>query len=140
MPRGDRTGPAGYGPMTGRGAGYCAGFGVPGYMNPYPGRGYGRGFGGGYGGGFGWRHRNWAGGSGFWGRGRGRGFGVWGAYPGYSPYPPVAPYAPGDPYQAGQYTKKDQLDDLTTQARYLEEELNEIRKHIETIEAQTEEA
>ncbi|HDP24768.1 MAG TPA: hypothetical protein ENN34_04920 [Deltaproteobacteria bacterium] len=139
MPRGDRTGPAGYGPMTGRGAGYCAGFSVPGYMNPYPGRGYGRGFGGGFGGGFGWRHRNWAGGSSFWGRGRGRGFGVWGTYPGYAPYPPGAPYAPGDPYQAGPYTKKDQLDDLTTQAQHLEEELNEIRKHIEMLEAQKEE-
>ena len=51
MPRGDRTGPEGAGPMTGRGAGYCAGYSVPGYMNPV--EGYGRG----------------------WGRGRGRGFG-----------------------------------------------------------------
>jgi hypothetical protein len=36
MPGGDRTGPAGLGPMTGRGAGYCAGFDVPGYANPVP--------------------------------------------------------------------------------------------------------
>ena len=43
MPRGDGTGPAGMGPMTGRAAGYCAGYGVPGYMNPVMGRfGYGR--------------------------------------------------------------------------------------------------
>lgn len=44
MPRGDRTGPAGMGPMTGRAAGYCAGYPAPGYMNPYsggPGLGYG---------------------------------------------------------------------------------------------------
>lgn len=34
MPRGDGTGPMGLGPMTGRAAGYCAGFRVPGYMNP----------------------------------------------------------------------------------------------------------
>ena len=34
MPRGDGTGPAGLGPMTGRAAGFCAGFPVPGYMNP----------------------------------------------------------------------------------------------------------
>ena len=34
MPGGDRTGPAGMGPMTGRAAGYCAGYPVPGYMNP----------------------------------------------------------------------------------------------------------
>ena len=38
MPRGDRTGPAGMGPMTGRAAGYCAGYSTPGYMNPYGGR------------------------------------------------------------------------------------------------------
>jgi hypothetical protein len=38
MPRGDRTGPAGMGPMTGRAAGYCAGYGMPGYRNPYGGR------------------------------------------------------------------------------------------------------
>lgn len=33
MPRGDGTGPAGMGPMTGRAAGYCAGFAAPGYAN-----------------------------------------------------------------------------------------------------------
>jgi len=43
MPRGDGTGPAGQGPRTGRGMGYCAGFGVPGFMNPGFGRGFGRG-------------------------------------------------------------------------------------------------
>jgi hypothetical protein len=57
MPGGDRTGPAGLGSMTGRGAGYCAGYPVPGYMNPAWGRGGGgRGWGGGGGG---WRHRHW---------------------------------------------------------------------------------
>ena len=45
MPRGDRTGPAGQGPMTGRGMGFCTGFNVPGYMNPGFGRGFGRRFG-----------------------------------------------------------------------------------------------
>jgi hypothetical protein len=34
MPLGDRTGPLGLGPRTGRGLGYCAGYGVPGYLNP----------------------------------------------------------------------------------------------------------
>jgi hypothetical protein len=38
MPRGDRTGPAGMGPMTGRAAGYCAGYNAPGFTNPYGGR------------------------------------------------------------------------------------------------------
>jgi hypothetical protein len=50
MPRGDRTGPAGAGPMTGRGAGFCAGYGAPGYANPGPRCGLG------FGGGRGWRH------------------------------------------------------------------------------------
>ena len=57
MPRGDRTGPWGSGPMTGRAAGYCAGYPVPGFMNPAPRYGRGIGF-----------RRGW-------GRGRGRGFG-----------------------------------------------------------------
>lgn len=62
MPGGDRTGPRGFGPMTGRGAGYCAGYSVPGYANPIPGRG-GFGFGRGFGRGRGW-----------FGRGFGRGW------------------------------------------------------------------
>jgi len=33
MPRGNRMGPAGLGPMTGRGMGYCAGFNIPGFAN-----------------------------------------------------------------------------------------------------------
>jgi len=62
MPGGDRTGPWGLGPRTGRTAGYN----MPGYANP----GYGRRFGRGGGRGFG---------RGFWGRGRG--FGWRGVYP-----------------------------------------------------------
>ena len=61
MPRGDSTGPMGMGPMTGRQAGYCAGYNMPGYLNNAGGRGMGMGFGrganfGGRGGGF--RRRN----------------------------------------------------------------------------------
>jgi hypothetical protein len=61
MPRGDRTGPAGMGSMSGRGAGYCAGFGAPGFAHPARGArcGAGRGRGGGAGFGAGWR-RGWA--------------------------------------------------------------------------------
>jgi hypothetical protein len=44
MPFGDRSGPGGMGPMTGRRRGFCAGFDVPGYMTPEFGRGVGRGF------------------------------------------------------------------------------------------------
>lgn len=54
MPRGDGTGPRGLGPMTGRQAGFCAGYAVPGYVN----------FGAGWtcrgAGGQGWRNRYYA--------------------------------------------------------------------------------
>lgn len=53
MPRGDRTGPWGLGPRTGRRAGFCSGFSVPGYMNPVPGRGWG-------GRGLGWGRMAWS--------------------------------------------------------------------------------
>ncbi len=68
MPRGDRTGPEGLGPMTGRQLGYCAGNDRPGFMETggFGGRGFGRGF----------RFRH--------GRGRGMGYGYrYGARPVY---------------------------------------------------------
>jgi len=93
MPFGDGTGPAGLGPMTGRAAGFCAGYPVPGYMNPVVG---GAGFYGAgapavgpYGAGYGmpysgrvnpWLRRGFGFGRGFgrgWGRGRGRGRRAW---------------------------------------------------------------
>jgi len=47
MPGGDRTGPRGKGPKTGRGLGFCAGNKEPGYNNPrgrpFDGRGRGQG-------------------------------------------------------------------------------------------------
>jgi hypothetical protein len=52
MPRGDGTGPAGQGSMTGRGMGFCAGFNSAGFMNGGFGRGRGLGRG------FGWRARS----------------------------------------------------------------------------------
>ncbi len=60
MPRGDRTGPNGNGPMTGRRLGLCTGNDSPGFeMTPggfshRGGRAFGRGFG--YGRGMGYRH------------------------------------------------------------------------------------
>ena len=77
MPRGDRTGPMGQGPMTGRAAGYCAGYSVPGYSNPLGGRGFfGRGVG--------------------LGLGQGIGFGR-----GIYPYESNAPYYPYLNYRRG---------------------------------------
>lgn len=54
MPGGDRTGPMGMGPFTGRGLGNCAGYQSTGYFNTMLGRGFaggrgGRGFGRGMG-------------------------------------------------------------------------------------------
>jgi hypothetical protein len=40
MPRGDRMGPMGVGPRTGRGTGFCNGYNNPGFTN----QGFGRGF------------------------------------------------------------------------------------------------
>ena len=36
MPRGDRTGPMGQGPMTGRNLGFCAGYDTPGMAKFWP--------------------------------------------------------------------------------------------------------
>ncbi len=57
MPGGDRTGPQGAGPRTGRGMGYCSGYDLPGFGNPpaMAWRGSGR-----MGAGRGWRHRFYA--------------------------------------------------------------------------------
>ncbi|MFQ6108294.1 MAG: DUF5320 domain-containing protein [Candidatus Aminicenantales bacterium] len=77
MPAGDRTGPWGLGPMTGRSMGYCSGYPFPGFMNPGPGLGFGRGF---------WFGRGFG-----FGRGRGWRRGRFGRFWGY-PYPPAMPY------------------------------------------------
>ena len=58
MPGGDGTGPLGQGSMTGRGAGFCAGYDVGGYANPGLRFGRGRGFGRGMG--RGWRRFGFA--------------------------------------------------------------------------------
>jgi len=63
MPGGDRTGPLGLGPRTGRALGYCAGYGSPGYTKGIPRGGAGFGYGRGRGRGF------WGRGRGFWRRG-----------------------------------------------------------------------
>jgi len=122
MPRGDGTGPAGMGPMTGRAAGYCAGYPVPGYMNPAGGRGY-RGAGRGRGGG--------------WGRGRGfgRGFGWAGA--GYG-YPAWGGVAEPNVAQAGPFAPAEQeLGGLKQQAEYFENALGGINKRIKQLEAES---
>lgn len=74
MPGGDRKGPMGEGPMTGRGLGLCAGNDTPGSVTETEtGRGMGRGMGRGFGRGMG---RGFRGGFGP-GQPRGRGFRFW---------------------------------------------------------------
>lgn len=123
MPGGDRTGPAGMGPMTGRAAGYCAGYPVPGYMNPIPGRG--RGFG-----------RGWGRGAG-WGRGRGWGRGAYPYAPGYygAPYAGSYDEAPyGNPYYPPM-TSQQESDMLKEQAKAMQEELKSVNERISELES-----
>ncbi len=122
MPRGDGTGPMGMGPMTGRGAGYCAGFGVPGYMNPTPAVGFGIGYGRGRGffcrgGGRGWRNMYYATGLPGWMRA--------GAYP--SPY-----FQAPDPEMEKQALKR--------QADMIKAELEQIGKRLEELEKEQKES
>ncbi len=124
MPAGDGTGPMGVGPMTGRAAGFCAGFGMPGYMNPIPGRGFGMGFGrgrefGGRGGGRGRRNMYYATGLAGWQRAA-------------EAWPVVA----GVPPYAGPPTKEQELEELKSQAEYIENTLGDIRKRLQEMEAQ----
>jgi len=106
MPGGDRSGPNGLGPMTGRAAGYCADYAVPGYVNPVGcrmglsrGRGLGRGCG--------------------FGRGAGRGFGF---------RADVYPYAP-------ELSPQQEADMLKDQAKAMQDELKAINERISELAA-----
>ncbi|UCF93358.1 MAG: DUF5320 domain-containing protein [Desulfobacterales bacterium] len=81
MPRGDRTGPVGMGPMSGRAAGYCAGIGVPGSGTYELGRGFAGGFVRSFGGGRGRCHRFYSTGLPGWKWSGGWGATPWGALP-----------------------------------------------------------
>jgi len=122
MPAGDRTGPMGAGPMTGRAAGFCSGSGVPGYMNPVGGRlGLGRGFGFGRGVGFGgrgrgWRHWFYATGIPGWARGFGGRWLGWGAPAGAA------------------VSEKDELELLKQQAEQFRSALDSVNSRISELE------
>ena len=129
MPGGDRTGPLGGGPRTGRATGYCAGYGMPGYANPIGGRGFGMGYGRGFGQGFG---RGFRGGGRGW-LGRNRLFDM--------PYRAEQSYMP--PYYPG-YTEPaaDEMEELKSQEKYFSTMLKDLHSRIEKLErkesAQTE--
>ena len=111
--------------MTGRAAGYCAGYSTPGYMNPYGGRGYGfgRGRGFGFGRGMAWR-RGWGGAAPAYG---------W-APPAYGAYPPAYgdPYA--NPWGMGQVSPEEEAKVLKNQAELMEKELEGIRQRVQELE------
>ena len=120
MPFGDGTGPRGLGPMTGRGAGFCAGFGAPGFTNPMPGRWFGRG----------WRAPS---------------YGSPGAMPyGGAAYPAAMPYGgyagagmggvPGAYPYAPQMTREQELDFLRSQAQAIKGQLEQIDGRIKELE------
>jgi Family of unknown function (DUF5320) len=118
MPAGDRTGPWGAGPRTGRGSGYCSGYGAPGYMSPGPGMGFGRGLGRGYGRGMGAGRGRWLRHPAAWG--------FWG-----HPYPPAGPF--GDPSGAWAMPPAEEEAALADEAKFLEAELARIRERLEEM-------
>ncbi len=109
MPRGDRTGPFGMGPLTGRAMGFCAGYGAPGYANvgcdptamPWCGHGRGRG----------WRHRYFATGLPHWARP--------GNWPGWGE-------GPGGDWP----TPEQEASFLQARAKHLRKALEEIEKRL----------
>jgi len=121
MPAGDRTGPAGMGPRTGRGLGLCSGYAYPGYGRPGGGwrrfgggrGGYGYGSGGGYGYGYGNR-------SGF-GR-RNRRF-AW-------DYPWSGSFEP--------FPAADEITYLKDNVRYMENSLRDARSRLSELESKAE--
>lgn len=108
MPRGNKSGPTGQGPMTGRAMGYCVGNDVPGYMEDRPGLGLARGFRGGRNAGM--------------GRGPGRGMGNrWN----------MRNAAPSEENLAP--TKEEERNYLSRQAERLKRTLNEVEQRINEL-------
>ena len=111
MPRGDRTGPLGMGPLTGRGAGYCAGFAAPRCADPV---GFTGGFACGFGRGRGYRNMF---------RATGR--------PGWARY--------GYPTDAGaDAAAADERTLLKNQAEILENQLQQVKKRLSGLDGEAE--
>ena len=119
MPRGDRSGPDGIGPMSGRAMGYCAGYDQPGFTaGPGGGRGRARGLGG--------RRRGFRG-------AYGRGFGPVPRYgyergPGY-PWAGETGYGPA-------YTAEERKAMLQDELQGLEGRIESLRREIESIDTE----
>lgn len=108
MPRGDGTGPMGMGPMTGRDAGFCAGFAAPGYINL--GMGYGMGY------------------------GRGRGFRRRLYYTGIPTWNPSGYFA----YSRAFKPSADEKEYLNNQLKVLENQLQQVKKRLKDINGEDE--
>jgi hypothetical protein len=108
MPNGDRRGPEGMGPMTGRGAGFCNGANAPGFRNNGIAGGYGQGMGAGRG--FGREFHGVPLGAGY-GRGRGFGRGI------QSPY--ISQNNPS-------YSKESEKEYIENEVSFLKEQLNAL--------------
>ncbi len=115
MPGGNKTGPAGMGPMTGRAAGYCTGNQMPGFANPVAGRGYG----------FGGRGRG--------GMGRRNGFNATGLLGGqrFGTFNQTANNNAG----FTETTNEQELEYLKGQAQYLTGAVDDIKQRIAELEA-----
>jgi len=105
MPYGDRTGPGGMGPRTGRGFGFCSGFDHPGH-SVGPGRGLARGMGRGF------------------GRGYGRGMDF------RSGYAPVMDYGYPEPYE---YSPEQEKENLKNQIMSMEKTVGNLKKRLDEI-------
>jgi len=116
MPGGNRTGPVGNGPRTGRGLGYCSGYESPGFTKVSPlSRGFGRGLGRGRGFGRGfWRY-----GRGFWRRDN---------YPNY--YQGPNPYYEKDYPRPSNEEEKSYLENIV---KDLESELKQVKERIQAL-------
>jgi len=120
MPGGDRTGPVGSGSMSGRAAGFCAGYGMPGYANQ--GFGLGRGMG---------RMRGRGP-----GRGRGMGLGGWWGVPGgryFGGFPTGA--AAYGPLSEPRVYSRDESEWLKEQADALQRELKSVEARLAELES-----
>ena len=113
MPRGDRTGPMGMGSKTGRGFGYCMGYGMPGYAISVPAGSIGAGFAG-----------DFRPGRAGHGRRFRRRFNV-GRFPGWGQY-----YSSADAYA---YPMSTPRPDLETEKRLLQDQSNELQTQLDLI-------
>jgi hypothetical protein len=115
MPRGDRTGPSGMGPSTGRGMGFCTGNNQPGFASNFGGRGFG-----GSGFGRGWRNRNFAAGNPRWA----------------TQMPEYYPNVPAEPMQ--QMSTEQEIEMLKTESQNLQKSMENIEKRLAELTAEKE--